>query len=79
MNAGGMSRWIRAIKAFEDAFLHFRLDADPRVANLKDRARAILVGRKLDHAISMVILNGVVEQVHQHFPELRGIRFQFER
>ena len=60
---------VGAVEAFEDTVLFVFRDTDTRVADREVSPVCIVADRDVDVATGPVVFDGVVDEVHSHFPE----------
>ena len=68
---------IGPVKAFKDALLFIFRDADARVADDEESLMAVVADIDVDMAARPVVLDGIIEEVHDHFPEQAAVRPYF--
>ena len=68
---------IGPVKAFKDALLFIFRDADARVADDEEGLVVVVADIDVDMAARPVVLDGIIEKVHDHFPKQAAVRPYF--
>ena len=68
---------IGPVKAFKDALLFVFRDADARIADAEKGLMVVVADSDVDMAAWAVVLDGIVQEIHDQFPEKAAVGQHF--